>query len=629
MANKQFKPKPKKDSRDEFDKAKQPFKYGKGNKSRGKVIKEQPKKDSKAARVNLDNVRVSDLSKLFTRADSNHVEWDLKKDPTSVKLAASIPFSSVPGRDNGMLNTIPGVMTLTWMPTFGSPHTQTLSALKESLYSYVVHANSRTKLYDPNDLLLMVLAVQEIFTKIAELKRVYGVMRSWHGSNDYTPRLIVQALGFDYKDLVNNYPTMVSDLNLLIAETKQLWVPNTFPVLDRYLWMASNIFQDSDNPKGQYVMYVRGMYLKYDETTYKTGGALIPANYDFSENTESEYSVWDFNCNAMDAADFKASALTTGTLTWEQHLQMLRNMIVAIRNSSDRGMICGDILNAYGIDKILTALPLDPNYEVIPGYNPEVMWQIENLITYPNYPTHLYQNMDNNTIFVRYHDMKATVATTKPAIYTTTYDPPTSATTTYQQRFKNALLNFHQQTQPTPEQVIVATRNTAVGIQWDRFVAERLTDFVAIYGPKPVAAGTTIVTGVRMYTAVKRRISNTGVINYYAPDEKNFMLAAFAGNAAGFIYYINGTLDPVSSSEVTSPRFMELWESFDWAPHVYNDYVSGAYLPTYRELINERGRDLNGVSVYAEYDLYQVVGIDELARIHDFCSYSEFDIPVM
>lgn len=592
-------------------------------KSRGskdkEFIKEEPRKDSSSKRVNFDNMSQSEFSKLFTRKDSNHVDWVLKKDPASVKLAASIGFSAVPGRGNGFYNAVPGIMRYTWMPTFGSPDSDVLSALKESLYSYVVHANSRNKLYDPNDLLMLVLGCMEVFTKINEMKRVYGLMREWNGSNEYTPDVIIRMMGYNFKDLQFRYPMMLDQLNLLIAEAKQLWIPNTFPVLDRYLWLASNIFMDANTPKAQYFIPVRGMYFMYHETLTKSGGALVPASYNIDPTSTAFYDTI-FNLNPTDSN----ISHNFSVLTWEEHCNMLKNMIRALRNSQDRGIICGDILKAYGPEKIIMPEFLSPEYKTVPSYNPEVQMQIENMNTCLLYPTILFQDIDSNTLQIGYEGNKTTESASVPS--RSSYVPSTSATLGSQKFCPNAgLLNFHQSGNPTPEEVLVATRHLTLGMAWNvawyPFDKSGTTTYKVFYGFKPYCAGTTMVTSIDLVGADK-------------PSANVQPLPVTADSWASIGWHAIGDDSPrvCRNGVVTNEANYSLLgalASFDWHPPYYKAKNFSSPTNIESNLSSMGGYPLNMVDVSTDFEQYTAISKEVISNIHQLCSFSEFDVPVL
>lgn len=82
----------------------------------------------------------------------NDIAW-YNKNPELLKASCSVSFGQRAGFKLGMEKTptIPGVMSLYWVPSIGTGNPSRIA--QDNLYSYVVHANSRNTSYDPVDLM--------------------------------------------------------------------------------------------------------------------------------------------------------------------------------------------------------------------------------------------------------------------------------------------------------------------------------------------------------------------------------------------------------------------------------------------------------------------------------------------
>lgn len=521
--------------------------------------RQQPRKDSGEKRVNYDNTRDDKFRKDIMSTDdgTNDVRWYAQN--TELLIAAAsvsfylttgmkVPFFDSTGKNLG--NSIPGIITINWSPYVGGSENAPLRQAANQVYSFTVHANSRNYAYNPSDQMLLIISGAQVFAAIALGIRAYGVMQNYNGQDYYTPEALVTAMGFKYSDLRNNLSQMWFDLNQLIAKSRQIWIPNTMPLIERWFWMSSNIYRDGQSAKAQYYMYVPANFLQYDETTEQTGGSL-------------QSVAW----------------YAEGAHTWEQYMTKVNGMIDALLNSEDRGIIFGDLLKAYGADKIYTLSEIASDYKVTPVYNMEVLSQIENTTITGQYPGPVVQTQDDRMLKQDFNSYAATVITENRFVLP-----------------DKGLLNFHQLQNPTPEQVMVATRMMSLGTI-ARYVTPAGDDEVT-YAAVPFTAGTEIAFAANIY-----------YWNWSSLNEK--VLTA-------------RLITPKQMSGLNS-SFYFLYNAFDWAPHVVipntdkvgNTVQEGQVVST----------TLNGV--VADYDNYTFITQEELQKMHTAAIYSLFGVPQM
>lgn len=538
---------------------------GKAATSTGKQFanRRQPKADSRAKRVNYDNTRESKFERDMRIKDpactnkSNDVRW-YANSPELLKAAASLSFYNTVGLPLQMPNNrvVPGICTLEWTPVIGMGDNAPIQQAANSIYSFVVHANSRNYSYDPADQMMLILAGASVFSAIAMGIRAYGVMRRFSGQDYYTPAGLIHAMRFDYSNLLGNLSQMWFDLNEMIDRVSQIWVPNVMPVIERWFWMNSNVYKDAQSAKAQYYMFVPTQFYQLSETAEETGTSLQPI-------------VW--------SGKFDGSSMHY--FTWAEYTTIVRSMINSLLNSQDRGIIFGDILKAYGAEKLYSIKPITSDYILEPVYDREVLSQIENATKVPIYPGaitqdatgHILQNWNNYSL--------ETLANTGM------YLP------------NKAVLNFHQAEQPTPEQIMVATRLTALNMK----VYEKNVDGSTIsMRVGPAVCGTEIIFRVLGWAQAKQSDGtfkiNPGALADIYTSQLNFATAA-------------------------------LWASFDWCPWMY--MLSGK---TTTEIGNlNKGDEYSaGMSnMMGDWDNYTLVNRDEMYKLHLAAIYSEFGVPQM
>lgn len=412
-----------------------------------KVVREQPKKDSDDKRVNYDNMRKGKIKDIIERdshkPDANDISW-YSRNPELLKAAGSIPFGSVLGDHVSaqIPQRVPGLMVLNWQPAYSS-NPLAINQSFNAQYSFVVHANSRNYSYTAPDLGMLEMAGMDVFNIIATMQWAFGVAKFYeYERNMYYPQALLQARGFQPKTIRNQLSQMWFDINNLINQTKQIWVPNIMPIADRWFWLNSNYFTDAPGTTTQTYLFNQESYYILSEKAMSTGTSLIQVTIDGAPYSGS--SDTPFNPNFHNTYD------------WSVWVKVAQGMIDALIQSEDRGIIFGDILNAYGAEKIRALPNIPSDYVLGPVFNAEVLMQIENSAwTGANIMGFAQENDQIVTCWDTYplkswgwsNDENAELE----LIHWVNGSDP------------NGVLNFHFPTQPTPEQIVVATRARSVG----------------------------------------------------------------------------------------------------------------------------------------------------------------------
>lgn len=479
----------------------------------------QGRKDSNAKRVNCDNERESKFVKQFEKdgmrasvsRNPNDISW-YSRNPELLRAAATYPFGEVLGKSlAGAKSYVPGVMKIHFTFAYGGPTSgilnygtkvedylpQAINQASKSTYSFLVHANSRNYVYEDQDLQIVISAGAQIFAALAFVARAYAVAKVYSEKSVYKPEAYLVAMGIDPTDFRNNLGQIWFDLNNLIAQTTQIWIPSEQPLLQRWIWMCSNIFTDAQSALGQSYIFVPTMFQQYNETGSNTGGFLEPATYPDADGTYHVFRTDD-----------------TQLHTWSEINALIQHMIDRLVNSEDRGIMFGDILNAYGADKIFAMAPVASDVRVEPVFNPEVLTQIENLTVTSAECLGLAQNTSGLYPVMNYPDGHS--ACSKIASNST-------------------ILNFHQVQQPTPEQIVIATRLMAAGSATTRqsykiqttianensasYVAETISSSASAR-VAPLAYGSELVSTISFVEKDSSKVSGWSIIEY-PYDDKN------------------------------------------------------------------------------------------------------------
>lgn len=546
-----------------------------GGNARGSGRREQPRKDNSSKRINLDNERMSkfdkdadgtsDPKKMKRSSRSNDVSW-YAHNAQLLQSAAQIPFSDVTGRafEYNPNYSVPGVCVLDWAPFVGGVGLNTaINQAANQIYSYTVHANSRNTNYDASDEMLVILAGAQVFSFLSLGLRTYGLMRKYFQQDSYTPGALITASGFNFADLQANYSHMWFDLNQMIAKTRQIWIPNVMPLIERWFWMNGSVYQDGSSVKAQYYLFTPSVLFRYDETAFTTGGSLQPI-------------IWGADQDA----------------TWDKYISTLNQMINALLGSQDRGIIFGDILKAYGADKLYAVTDVTADYSVEAVYDREVLSQIENatiwMVANNNDIGPIAQDTDNsNTLYQLFWNTQVNNAANAVIPVAKQNGAP-----------RTLYLNFHQAENPTAEQIMVATRLMSAG---DALAGSYNGKIYTM----PATCGTEVLTRMRiLYQSI-----NTGS----GAKQLNTLLIP--------------TKTPLVSigSNTSSILYNMMYYAFDWAPGLQYVNESDWTIPSGWQ--NGTSHFGNLLLKILDYDNYTSFDWTALHRMNTTAVLSEFGVP--
>lgn len=310
-----------------------------------------------------------------SRKRENDPSWYTRV-PNLVPIAANFPFGAAVGTRVNLVypNTIdgdgnltqaftsslqsaPGIMTIHYVPTIGSVEEQSTSAINMAaiqLFAYQRSRNSRSASYDAPDLMMYFLAMRSAYALYAKMVRIYGTMNLASPLSRYLPVALVKAQGVDYDDLMTNMAQFHYLVNQFAYKLGQLNMPAGMSVIDRNIWLNSNIFMDSSTPKSQIYLYDQSVFHRYSEANENTAATLIP-------------KYWE---------DFAANK--TKGMTVSEMSTLVTDILQPLLESEDIGTISADILKAYGLENCISVSPIAENYMVMPTWSKEVLSQIEN-----------------------------------------------------------------------------------------------------------------------------------------------------------------------------------------------------------------------------------------------------------
>lgn len=259
----------------------------------------------------------------------------------------------------GVPTNTPGILKIPYVPTIGisANASSAINLASIKLYSYVRHANSGSRNYERADQTLIYVAIMNVVATLAAAQRIYGLCQVYNRYNRYYPRAIINSMfenNTAFDDLIQNLANYYFRINVLINKLSALAIPSGMSVLDRWVWMNSHVWLDANSDKAMVVYYMpSGMY---------------------------KFNPKHANGTSLDYVRF---ALGNGA-TFSDILNKVESSLNELMGDEDVGIICGDIIKAFGSDRLVHVDSIPADYTVVPEYNLEVLQQIHHVYTWGN-----------------------------------------------------------------------------------------------------------------------------------------------------------------------------------------------------------------------------------------------------
>jgi len=306
-------------------------------------------------------------------AGTNDINWyvsneqllqDVGRFSFNIPAGADIPLA-IAG-NNGFANDgatdlverLPGIMTIECVPMYGISDNQSsaLNMASQLLYNLVRVENSGARNYDAPDLMHYVIGVDNLFIFYAMMLRLYGTLNNFTFLNRYTPEALVYAMGFDYNSLAGNMAQFRSYINNYAKKLSTYVMPHNLTIVERHFNMFGRVYKDSESPKAQYYMYVPAYIWQYNPIGSQTGAAMLPMGMLKSGVAfRSSSPGWTFD-----------------------ELKLMGDQLMAAMNDEDMFTMAGDLLKAFGEDKIWKQDYIDATYSLDPVFDFTWLTQIQN-----------------------------------------------------------------------------------------------------------------------------------------------------------------------------------------------------------------------------------------------------------
>lgn len=280
------------------------------------------------------------------------INWDIEIDP-SKPLSKTSPFAI-------SWASVPGIMVLSVMPTPGlsKDGTSPINVAARLAYTKVRQENSGAKVYDWPDLMLYYLAMDQIYSFVTWMNRVYGCFMLYANQSRYVPAALLHAQKINFEDILSHGNDFKAWIDVITSQAAQMAVPNDISLYNRHAFMYQDVYQDAASIKSQMYMFVPHGFYKYEEM--QGAGKLVP------------YILNDI---------FGSSDLTFANLQ-----KIWNDLFSPIILSEDFAVMSGDTLKAFKENTIkLQLMPM--GYTIVPHTDYEVLTQIKNATVNRQYAT--------------------------------------------------------------------------------------------------------------------------------------------------------------------------------------------------------------------------------------------------
>lgn len=312
----------------------------------------------------------------YKKTVANDVTW-YSKNPALLKDAGSFPFGNPIGNSIslnlncggtispywGGTNRIAGIFEVVVTPIYGYADSANspVNVAAKQIYSFVRHANSGHANYDSTDLMLYLMACDQVFSFYNWMQRTYGILCTWGLKNRYIPQALVRACGCDYESLLSHISDFKGYIHQYQDKLAVLKVPMVMDIFKRHSWLFSNVFADSSDPKAGLFVFSPAQFLRY------------------SLDTEGKGCLVSAGPIADKAAGVDEKGKPRVGLSFEEIIAYGDSLTDVLLGSEDIGIMMGDIMKAYG-DKLYSFSAMPEDYKIMPSYNEEVLEQIHNAI---------------------------------------------------------------------------------------------------------------------------------------------------------------------------------------------------------------------------------------------------------
>jgi len=381
------------------------------------------------------------------------------------------------------LVSVPAVCSIEIAPTLGpaTGATSPINVAARNVFGFIRANQTVNAAYNQVTLMMYLVAMTAVYSFYAWCARIYGLLSVYDHRNRALPLALFKAMGLNFSDLHQNKADFRYWLNNFANKVGALVIPSNMSYTKRAMWLYQNVFKDGMNDKAQVYIYTPAAFFKYNAVSADDVPALdyLSIAYEVKNNT-------------------------SGGLKMADLVRIGETLINPLFQNNIINTISGDIIKAYGFERVWQLVPIPEQYEVLPSLELNVLDQIHNAFMPLQEP-----------VFGKTQGMLIDAQQIISSVVTETIDSANAISFLSPQYHYNGLLSsvpsrtlkqaswgwngviidFDRQ-DVTPADIMVATRLTSLQYEVDAIGASQI-----VPPSKSILCGSEIITAIKTWKA--------------------------------------------------------------------------------------------------------------------------------
>lgn len=340
-------------------------------------------------------------SKLSTSGKHNDPNWYFLDSEIANQAASfsidgfnGVPLSTGAFVDNAfekMSTTIDSIMTVELNPSPGVTSTiqRGINAAALATFSKLSSLNAKTTSYAPQDLTMLMLGIGEVVSIMEHIRRAFGVAFTYNQRNRTVPYNLLQMMGFNAQDFLDNFADYRLRFNSLVTTLNKIPFVSNIAYLYKCADLYQHVYTDTNSDMAQIIVMRPWSTWTIDETYNDQGTGLVTTmlpHYEASDPSTSTFDKWE---------------------------KIVGDMLNALLTSATFNFIYSDILNLSTKEgtKLFYMDYLVEGYIVVPEYNENFLLQFHNSTVMSNPQIAKTATIQEQSVWTPLNDVLSSVNT--------------------------------------------------------------------------------------------------------------------------------------------------------------------------------------------------------------------------
>lgn len=268
---------------------------------RGKIDKSNAPTNSRAWTIRPHEAKFA-LPGPGTAVNTNDETWYIGKLRDQADRYGAVPWTAISGDElrsdsysavvnfgsaqshlhlSSVSRNFPSIMVASLIPAIGNTTTiptrldMPWMTAAEQKIAYLQSKISGSLPFHAADLVCYWFAAADIFAEIAQAERALKIARTWKTFENISyPRQLCAAMGWDFDSIMGNIRIFEGQIQEVINLANTLLLPKDLSLVERWYFLYSHVFKDSNLPTAKLYGYRKDGYYTFEETAYDTGTSL-------------------------------------------------------------------------------------------------------------------------------------------------------------------------------------------------------------------------------------------------------------------------------------------------------------------------------------------------------------------